>query len=328
MARQTPTLPPITYDYAVAQQNSYVPGAVVNSPYTNYMCAYYRDYLLKRAMTVLDFDGFPETWDKDYFLYTLYVMGHVALINSPSYGVIPQKALLSGYNIFRAPRIATITNPALPAAESGIYRIAYSKSAYAINGATKGDCIVIKLQPNYKGVLDICTATAQRLALLDEAASTCNINAKFAFCFGTDNKADATTFYTMYDEIMAGRPAVAVRANLFDEATGKPRWMSFINDLKQNFITPDIQDAKRREYNEFDSFVGIPSTNYVKKAHMTESEVGANNTETQTLCDLMLDCVRDGIQRANDFFGLSLSVHKRYREGERLYDKSDGAGLM
>lgn len=316
MARVNNTLPPIPYDYAAARQNCYVPGAVFNSPYSNYMCDYYRDYLLKRAMSVFEFGGLPETWDKDYFRYTLFVRGFIAIIDSPSFGVIPQQALLSGYNIFRAPKIATITNPALPRAESGIYRIAYSEGGIPRGTGTVGDCVIVKLQPNYKGLLDICTATAQRLALLDEAEASTNINSKFAFCFATDNKADAETFYSMYDEIMSGKPAVAIRSSLFDDATGRPKWLTFMNDLRANFITPDIQEAKRREFNEFDSFVGIPSTNYVKKAHMTESEIGANNTETQSLSDLMLDCITDGFARANAIYDTKLSVAKRYKREE------------
>ena len=42
---------------------------------------YFRKYLLQKAMSVFKWT-LPEEWDKDYFLYTLYGMGFISVLNT------------------------------------------------------------------------------------------------------------------------------------------------------------------------------------------------------------------------------------------------------
>ena len=65
-----------------------VPGAqhTINNPTT----AYFAKYLLEKAVSIYKWE-LPKTWDKDYFLYVLYVAGFVGVINAgPKYGIVPQ----------------------------------------------------------------------------------------------------------------------------------------------------------------------------------------------------------------------------------------------
>ena len=304
---------PIYYDYATQLENFMIPGAVKNGV-ENITTRYYTDYLLKRAMSVLKFSGIPDGWDINYFLYCLYVRGFVVVIDSPTFGVIPQEATLSGYNIYYAPTTAYIANPALPSTETGGYWLAekYNKRQYP---AIKGTCVLVRLQPNYKGLLDVCSITAQRLAYLHSAFMTNAANAKFAQVFGTDDKGVAAAFKAMIDDIQSGNIAVAVDNNLFNAIDGKPRWAQFVQNLQQNYIGTNLLEDIRSVLNDFDNFVGIPSTNYNKKAHMTVAEIGANDVETESLVDLMLETVQDGIGKVNARYGLNITVAKRYGEG-------------
>lgn len=70
----------------------------------------------------------------------------------------------------------------------------------------------------------------------------------------------------------------------------------------------------RSELNNFNNFIGIPSTNYNKKAHMTKIEISANDVETESLVDVMYDCVKKGVDKVNKKYGLSLTVKKRYEQ--------------
>ena len=303
---------PIYYDYATQLENVLIPGAVKNNV-ENLTTRFYTDYLIKRAMSVLKFGNIPDGWDINYFLYTLYIRGFLIVFDSPTFGVIPQECTLSGYNIYYAPTTAYVANPALPTTEVGGYWLAekYNKKRYP---AIKGTAILIRLQPNYKGLLDVCSITAQRLAYLHSAFMSNAANAKFAQVFGTDDKNIAAAFKAMIDDIQAGNLAVAVDKNLFNPIDGKPRWAQFVQNLQQNYIGTQLLEDIRAVMNDFDNFVGIPSTNYNKKAHMTVAEIGANDVETESLVDLMLDTVKQGIAKVNSAYGLDITVDKRYKQ--------------
>lgn len=300
---------PIYYNYATVLQNAVTPGTL--KPRDNITTQYYIRYLLKRAMSVFDFDGIPENWDINYFLYVLYCYGYVVVFDSAKFGVIPQAAVLGGYGVYRTPVWAQIANPALPVTETGRYWLAseWNREEYA---DVKGDCVLVKLQPDYRGVLDICTITAERLAYMHEALLMNLANSKLAYVIGAADKGAAETFKAAIDQIQEGNLAVAAGKNLWDADTGKPLWEGFANNLRANYIATDLLENMRSELNDFNNFIGIPSTNYNKKAHMTEVEVNANDVETESLVDIMYESLLKGLEDVNARFGLSLSVKKRY----------------
>jgi hypothetical protein len=137
-------------------------------------------------------------------------------------------------------------------------------------------------------------------------------NSKLAYVIGAADKGAAETFKAAIDQIQEGNLAVAAGKNLWNEDTGKPLWEGFANNLKANYIATELLENMRSELNDFNNFVGIPSTNYNKKAHMTEVEVNANDVETESLVDIMFDSLSKGLGDVNARYGLSLSVKKRY----------------
>lgn len=302
---------PIYYDYATQLQNVVSPGSVHAKDAL--ITRFYTDYLLKRAMSVLEFDGIPDNWDINFFMYVLYCRGFVCVMRSKTFGVIPQECNLSGYNIYYAPTTALIANPALPVDETGRYWLADAWNK-AKHPDVKDSAVLIKLQPNFHGILDICSVTAERLALMHEALMMNLANSKLAYIIGAADKNAAETFKSAVDFIQEGNLAVAAGRNLWDKETGKPLWEGFANNLRQNYIATDILENMRSELNDFNNFIGIPSTNYNKKAHMTEQEISANDVETESLVDVMFDCVKTGVDKVNAKYGLSLSVKKRYEQ--------------
>ena len=61
---------------------------------------FFMRYLTEKVLSVFEFKGIPETWAKDYFLYTLFLWGNIAVIETDKYGVIPQHCGLAGYDVF------------------------------------------------------------------------------------------------------------------------------------------------------------------------------------------------------------------------------------
>lgn len=288
---------PFYYDFANAARATVTPTMI--QPKDNAVFQYYTRYLLKRAMSVFKWT-MPKTWDKYYFLYVLYTWGYIGVISTPQFGVIPQQGALAGYDVFYRPNRILISNPNFNPDQNKQYRLGI-------------DAEIVKLQPDYTGLLDVCQLTAARLAYAHEALYMNLINSKLAEVFLTDDKSAAQTFKLIFDQIQRGEPAVVAGAKL-TTAEGKPRWQQFENNLKQNYIATDIINDMRGILNDFDSMVGIPSANTQKRERLLQDEVNANNVETESLVDVMEDVMTICVDKVNAMFGVGLSFEKRYKQ--------------
>lgn len=255
---------------------------------------YFRKYLLQKAISVFKWQ-LPEEWDEDYFKYVLYGIGYIAVLETKSFGVICQHGALGGYNLYYRPSYIMVTNPLI-------------RGTITANIGT--DCALIKLQPDYSSIMDIVSFYADQLALCAEAVGMNLVNVKTATVFGAKDKTQAESYKKMYDKLGDGNPAVFIDKNLLDD-TGKPAWFPFVQNMKEQYITPDILADMRKIENKFDTDIGIPNANTDKRERLITDEVNSNNVETATRCELWLESIRKGIDQANRMYNLSLAVDWR-----------------
>lgn len=286
---------PFNYDYINTMKATYAPSEI-NIRNTN-LFAYYQKYLLQKLISVFEWK-LPETWARNYFLYTLYCWGFLAILDTNKYGVIPQQCAISGYNVFYQPTKIVVTNPAIRG---------------HIERKIDVDSVLLKLQPDYGSAIDIVNYFAEQMTLTSEAASVNIINSKLAYVFGAENKAAAESFKKLYDNIAAGEPATFIDKTLFRE-DGKPNWMTFAQNLKENYIAGDLlQDLQKWEY-RFDTIIGIPNSNTEKRERLIVDEVNANNQEVRAVSEIWLEELQYGLEKARKMFGMSeseLSVERR-----------------
>lgn len=283
---------PIFYNQANSYNWSQKPFSMFTQD--NALARFYQRYLLQKAISVFDWK-LPENWTKfrgkDYFLYSLYVFGYVAIINTDKFGVIPQACTLGGFGVFYEPKYAVIANPLL----KGILQPVIGK-----------ECEIIKLQPDYGGVMDIVYQYAEQMALASQAVSINLANSKMAYAFAANGKAAADSFKKMYENLISGQPAVFIDKSLFN-ADGTPNWQLFMQNLKQQYIASDILSDMKSIEAEFDTRIGIPNANTEKRERLITDEVNANNAGTNALAAQWLTSIEDSIDRAKNLFGESLS---------------------
>lgn len=256
---------------------------------------FFQRYLLKKAISVLKW-RVPANWNKDYFLYVLYCYGYAAVINTNAYGVIPQICTLSGYNVFYQPTHAIIANPYL----SGIK-----------TPRIGSECTLIKLQPDYCGVMDICAHYAAKMALISSSIDSNLFNSRVAYVFFASNEASAKTFKTLADDIASGHAATVVDKKM-KNADGSLDYEIFNRDVKNSYIVSDLISDLRKIEAEFDTKIGIPNANTDKRERLIKDEVNANNVETESLVDMWLDNIKLGIAQTRELFGkLDLSAEWR-----------------
>lgn len=298
---------PFSADYINAA-NSVVSPSTVHCRNTT-LSLYFQRYLLQKAMSVFKWD-MPAEWSKNYTLYTLYCWGFFAVVNTDKYGVIPQACGLRGYDVFYQPTNAIITNPLL----SG-----------TLEPRIGLQCELVRLQPDYGGIMDIVSYYADMLALCAESVGMNLVNSKLAYVFAAENKAMAETFKKLYDQIAAGNVSAVIDKQLFRD-DGKPNWQMFNQNVGQNYITDKVLSDMRKIESMFCTEVGIPNANTDKKERLITDEVNANNIETRSKCDLWLEELKESCAKVREMFDIKLDVNWRYKGGaENGSDEPDGA---
>lgn len=289
-----------SYDF-INKYNAHIKPSTVHSQ-DNATTWYFRRYLIQKVLSVYEFKGIPTTWSVDYFLYTLFICGYVAIINTDIFGVIPQHCSLFGYDVFYRPTNVNIANPLLRG---------------NLTPRIDVDCALIRLMPDYGSCWDIVAYYADLLALCTESIGANLVNSKLAYVFACDDKTIAESFKKMYDKINEGNPAVFADKKLFSE-DGQPLWDTFQNNLKQNYIAKDILEDMTKIDARFCTEIGIPNVNVAKESGVTDNEVEANNIDTKSKAALWLETIREGLKTANDMFGLNITVDFRYKENNNV----------
>lgn len=260
---------------------------------------FYQRYLLKKALAVFKWT-LPAWWDENYFLYVLYCRGYAAIFNSEEFGVIPQECGLKGYNVFYRPTDVIIANPLL----KGVHSLSIGK-----------DAVLMQLQPDYCGVLDLCGHYAEKMSLASSAINQNLWHTKISTVFFAGSDAEQQSIKKAYDRMTDGDPMVVVNKNLRD-ADGNLKYEVFNRDVKQSYVIDQLISDLRKIEAEFDTRIGVPNANTDKKERLITDEVNANNVETHILADMWMDSIQDGIRQIKEMFGVDIKCEWRYGDGD------------
>lgn len=249
---------------------------------------YYQTRLMRILSSLFELSGAPESWDMDYLWTVLYSQGRVAIVDT-AMGVLPLECGFTGQNVFRHPTTIVIANPVLGSLQRTIDE----------------DGVLLKLQFNYTGAMPIITRYAVMLAMCDSSLSVTLMNSKATLICLASSKQQAQTMKRMYDDISQGRPAVFVNNDVGNPAN------FFFNRAKENFVGEEILQVKRSIMNEFLTCIGINNANTDKRERLNTDEVNTNNSEIGINLQDWEDNIREGVDKANAMFGLSLQLRKR-----------------
>lgn len=284
---------PYSYEFINLANGMYEPSTVHCN--NNNLTYFFKRYLLEKTFSVFKWN-LPDTWSKDFFRYVLYLQGYIVIVNTDSFGVIPMMGSLRGYNVFYQPTHAVIVNPLI----SGI-----------LEPEIGTQCTLIKLTPDYMGVGDLISYYADMMALCAESAGMNVVNSKLAFIIGAKNKAMAESMKKMYDMVQSGNPLV-VYDSKYQPEDGKEMIEFYSQNLRENFIAPDILLTLKKIENEFATRIGLANVNSEKKERLVTDEVQANRDETYSIAETWLESLKEGCEKANSMFGINMSVDWRF----------------
>ena len=249
---------------------------------------YYRRYLFQRAMSVFQWE-YPAEWDLLYMLEGVYKRGFLAVIDTNRYGVVPQWATPSGFNVFRRAISASISSDLIEQKEWTIGE----------------KCLPLYMTYTYCGIADIVNYYADMMATAAEAAAVNTSNSKTAIVFTVGSKQAAETFKKAVDKIQSGEPAIWIDKMLASEENES--WRPFIRDVGSSYIADKLIRDLRTWESMFNADVGIPSANIDKRERLTDDEVHSGEVATSCKAALWLDTLQKCCNDINDAFGRKMS---------------------
>ena len=128
------------------------------------------------------------------------------------------------------------------------------------------------------------------------------MNSKVAFIGLVGSKQQAQSMKLMYDKIAQGEPAVFVRGDQINSDN------ILYNHVKENYIASEVQRLKRQIMSEFLTEIGVNNANTDKRERLTDNEVEVNDHEIQLNSSYWLEQMREGFDKANKLFGLSVKL--------------------
>lgn len=284
---------PYFYDVVNLAQSSVQPGEI-HSQNTG-LVYYFRRYLMERAMSVFRWK-MPKDWEPAYVGLCVFGIGFVAIINTDKFGIIPQHGTLGGRGVFYQPTHICIANPLINS---------------AVMPRINQDCALIRLRPDYGGIMDLINDYAEAMALTSELFSLNTLNSRLSFIFGAKDKRAADSYKKGMDELYSGKPLTVLDKTLLGD-NGEPSWQLLLQNVGQNYVAGEALENIRRLECKFDNEIGIPANLATQKKERTISaEVEANDVETYTRAALWLENLQEGCERARKMFGIELSVDWR-----------------
>ena len=263
---------------------------------------YYRDWLFRKVFSIFEFEGFKPEWEMDYYIEHQFLDGEICVCDT-TLGVLPLQTGHAGINVFNHPTTCVIANPILGSFEKTIDK----------------DCILIKLQYNFKGINDILDRYATLLAMCDSSISVNLMNSKVAFIGFADTPQLIKTLQKLYDKLSAGFPAV------FAKRSDKVEF--FFNHVKENFVAKDIQDVKRMIVNEFLTEIGVPTANVNKRERLNADEVHISDAECTSNIWHWYKNLKEGWEKASAMFedvNVTVKIHEYKDESGNVTVGEDG----
>ena len=257
----------------------------------NRSAMYWWRKLFRWTMKIFYVDDWPKEWDSNYFWECMFQTGYICVTDT-SLGVLPLRCGYHGVNVFEHPTDVTIGNPVLGTLQRVIGE----------------DCVLMKLQYDYTGIIEMIDRYAYFFAAIDSAMAVNLINTKTAWIAEAEDKAQSATLERLYDDITMGKPGIVMKKNNGDGVKFQ------IMDVHNTFITDKLQMSQRMFLNMYLTDLGIPNFNSEKAARLNSEEVHGNDVEVYLTIQDWVDNIEEGFQQVNDMFGYNLKLRIRSRE--------------
>lgn len=246
----------------------------------------YIGYMLLRTQSMFRWSGLPDTIPVEDLELMLQANGSSAITEVSGSLYAFTGGLGGEYNAYYRPTICTVANPYLQF--ESMLRIGE-------------DCVLVRNDPLYMGLLPMCSRYASQLAEADLSISLATINARLIEAIAAPDDATYKSALKFLDDVRAGKPGVILENAFLDGIRSLPLSGS------GNVFGPLIeltQYIKASWFNE----LGLNANYNMKREAIMSGEAQLNNDALTPLIDIMLNERKRGADEINAKYGTSISV--------------------
>lgn len=253
--------------------------------------------LSERAKSVFTINNIPELWQGapfDFLKECLIRFGFVVTSKNAAHGLYFQPANIRGFDFYYQPNIATYVD---------------RTTSKTIELKIGTECELLKLTPDYRGILDVIEYYSEKLALLDSSINSSIVNSKLAYMLFAKNKAVAEAYKKAIDRIDSGEPAVVLDQLIKNDAVTKDSAIEIVKLFTSNdYVTDKLLQDHASILHDFDTEIGIPTLPYEKKERMVQAEAESKNVEAVARATVWLDTLNNSLDIINRKYGTSMTA--------------------
>ena len=264
--------------------------------------------LLHKIDSSITFNGLPDEWSNDFFMFCLWSLGYVVIFKSDrndlaKYGnILFQPCTLSGYDFYYQPNLAIVANP--------IYdnRLKLGKNAE-----------LLKLTPDFRGIFDILDFYSSKLAEISKGIDVGLINTKLPLILSASNDAQAETLKKVYDKVQAGESLVICK-DLLDSDELIPRkdpFESWNQDFKQTYSVHNLIEDMGLILDSFYTEIGLPVA-IEKKERLVTSEADFASAQSQARISCWMETIRESLDKINKMFNTKITCEVAYERKDDI----------
>lgn len=272
--------------------------------------------LLHKINSSIVFDNLPKGWNEDFLMFCLWLRGYVAVFKSNikslaeygENGVLFSPCFASGLDFYYNPTDISIVNP-----------------IYQPKGTLKNhkDAELLKLTPDYFGVMDIITRYSEQLAELSKGIDMSIINTKYALVFEADNEAQAASLKAVVDSVQSGSPCAFFKnTNSKEVMPKKDPFNVFNQEMGKNYILDKQLDDLDHILNQFYTEIGISSTMSIeKKERLVTAEAEFAGAQSQARISCWLRSLEQSLDIINARYNTKIGVSYAINENNAAADR-------
>lgn len=265
---------------------------------------FYMDYFIKLMTNYYEWDGLPPSVDKLFLEKKLITLGHVGFFEDKDMGLVcTGGALGHGLDIYENP---IKFNPTTP---KWFLKKSYDVHWYS-DDLIDGKAVIIQndnyRQPSTTWLMGFCS----KLADIEQTIQL-NRNAQIMPYVVIAEDSNIFSMKNFINKIMNGDPVIYVKARKNRDGDMEDKQLQdMVNVLKLEapFLLDKLHDEKQRVINQVLTMIGINNNAVDKAERLVKAEATSNNGLVNASIEINLNARRDGVERLNRYFDLSVEV--------------------
>lgn len=238
--------------------------------------------ILNRATQMFKYSNLPDTIKKKDLEIQLLVNGFTVWKKVDSKWYTFYAGLGGEPNPYYLPTKAIIANPAL---------------RYNASLEIDENCVVMLNDNFYQGIMPTISKYAHLLTEAEITLRYAILNARIPMLFSADNDTAYESATALIKKVVDGQDYGIVVQTALKSAFEGISSFDFCKETHIKDVIEAVQYIKGSEYNE----IGLNAAFNMKREAINEAEATLNEDILYPLCDTMLECRRDGLERVNFF---------------------------